>query len=166
MRSSAESCRFENERLACVPIDAMIVVDVNLLIYAVNEDAPFHRKAKTWLEAAVSGTETVGLSWLVLLAFLRLTTRAGIFQAPLNPEIAFDLVDAWLQQPAVAVIEPTPRHLRILRDLVLPLGTGGNVTSDAHLAALAIEHGAELCSADNDFGRFAGLRWRNPLIAP
>ncbi|MGP8246517.1 MAG: type II toxin-antitoxin system VapC family toxin [Bryobacteraceae bacterium] len=141
----------------------MIVVDVNLLIYAVNEDSPLHLKARSWLEATVSGTETVGLAWMVLLAFLRLTTRAGLFQKPLDARTAFEIVDAWLEQPAVTVVEPTGRHLRTLRDLVLPLGTGGNLTSDAHLAALAMEHGAELCSADNDFARFCGLRWRNPL---
>jgi toxin-antitoxin system PIN domain toxin len=141
----------------------MIVVDVNLLIYAVNEDAPLHRKAKPWFESVLSGTETVGLPWMVLLAFLRLTTRVGLFQEPLDVETAFDLVDTWLQQPPVTVVEATTRHLRVLRDLVLPVGTGGNLTSDAHLAALAIEHGAELCSTDNDFSRFGRLRWRNPL---
>jgi toxin-antitoxin system PIN domain toxin len=142
----------------------MIVVDANLLIHAVNADSPFHQKAKAWLESAISGPETVGLPWLVLLAFLRLTTRTGLFQKPLAVETAFDLIDAWLQQPSVTVPEPTARHLRTLRDLVLPLGTGGNLTSDAHLAALAIEHGAEVCSTDNDFARFRGLRWRNPLL--
>ncbi len=142
----------------------MIIVDVNLLIYAVNRDAPMHRKAKSWLEAVISGTETVGLPWNVLLAFLRLTTRSGLFQKPLRVKSAFDLVDEWLKQPAVTVIEPTARHLTTLRDLILPLGTGGNLTSDAHLAALAIEHGAQLCSADNDFARFGRLRWRNPLV--
>lgn len=141
----------------------MIIVDVNLLLYAVNEDSPNHGKAKTWLEIAVSGTETVGLPWIVLLAFLRLTTRPGLFQRPLSVEVAFGLVDAWLQQPSVTVPEPTPRHLQTMRDLVSPLGTGGNLTSDAHLAALAIEYGAELCSTDNDFGRFNRVRWRNPL---
>ena len=141
----------------------MIVVDVNLLIYAVNEDSPDHKKAKLWLEAAVSGTETVGLPWIVLLAFLRLTTRPGLFQKPLSVDAAFDVVDAWLQQPSVTVPEPTARHLQTMRDLILPLGTGGNLTSDAHLATIAIEHGAELCSTDNDFGRFSRLRWRNPL---
>ena len=141
----------------------MIVVDVNLLIYAVNEDAPDHRESKAWLEAAISGTETVGLPWIVLLAFLRLTTRAGLFRSPLTANAAFDLVDAWLQQPSVVVPEPTSRHLQTMRDLVSPLGTGGNLTSDAYLAALAIEHGAELCSTDNDFARFGRLRWRNPL---
>jgi toxin-antitoxin system PIN domain toxin len=142
----------------------MIVVDVNLLIYAVNRNSADHRKAKAWLEAAVSGTETVGLPWIVLLAFLRLTTRAGLFQRPLTVDAAFDLVDCWLRQPSVTVPEPTARHLQTMRDLISPLGAGGNLTSDAHLAALAIEHGAELCSTDNDFGRFSRLRWRNPLV--
>ena len=141
----------------------MIIVDVNLLIYAVNEDSRDHKKASSWLEAAVSGTETVGLPWVVLLAFLRLTTRTGLFQKPLTVEAAFNLVDAWLQQPSVTVPEPTARHLQTMRDLISPLGTAGNLSSDAHLAALAIEHGAELCSSDNDFGRFHRLRWRNPL---
>lgn len=136
---------------------------MNPRIYAVNADAPDHQRAKSWLETAVAGTETVGLPWLVLLAFLRLTTRQGLFQKPLAVEAAFDVVDAWLQQPSVTVPEPTAAHLRTLRDLVEPLGTGGNLTSDAHLAALAIEHGAELCSADGDFARFSRLRWRNPL---
>jgi hypothetical protein len=142
----------------------MIVIDVNLLIYAVNQDAPLHGKAKSWLETTLSGTETVGLSWSAILAFFRLTTRAGIFRMPLTVESAFDLLDVWLSQPAVVAIEPTAQHLRILRDLLVPLGTGGNLTSDAHLAALAIEHGAELYSADSDFARFPRLHWRNPLI--
>lgn len=141
----------------------MIVLDANILIYAVNADAPLHRKAKAWLEATLSGTETVAFSWTVLLAFLRLTTRPGIFQNPLDLRTAIDVVDAWLTQPAVVIVEPTTQHLRILRDLLLPLGTGGNLTSDAHLASLAIEHGAELCSSDSDFARFPRLRWRNPL---
>jgi uncharacterized protein len=103
------------------------------------------------------------MPWIVLLAFLRLTTRPGLFQKPLSVEAAFDVVDAWLQQPSVSAPEPTARHLQTMRDLLLPLGTRGNLTSDAHLAALAIEHGAELCSTDHDFGRFNRLRWRNPL---
>lgn len=141
----------------------MIIVDVNLLIYAVNEDFPDHRAAKAWLEAAISGPETVGLPWVVLLAFLRLTTRSGLFRNPLNVAEAFEVIDFWLQQPSVTVPEPAARHLHTMRDLLLPLGTGGNLTSDAWLAALAIEHGAELCSTDNDFARFSRLRWRNPL---
>ena len=103
------------------------------------------------------------LPWDVLRVFLRLTMRAGLFQKPLEVETAFELIDAWLGQPTVAVMEPGSRHLKVLRDLVLPLGTAGNLTWDAHLAALAIEHGATLCSSDNGYSRFAGLRWRNPL---
>ncbi|MFN7938003.1 MAG: type II toxin-antitoxin system VapC family toxin [Bryobacteraceae bacterium] len=141
----------------------MIIIDVNLLIYAVNEDAPAHDKAKHWLEAVLSGTETVALPWIVLLAFLRLTTRSGLFQKPLPVAAAFHLIDSWLQQPSVILLEPAPRHLQTLRDLLTPLGTGGNLTSDAYLAALAIEHNAELCSTDNDFSRFPRLRFTNPL---
>jgi toxin-antitoxin system PIN domain toxin len=141
----------------------MILLDANILIYAVNENSPLHRKAKAWLEATLTGPETVGLSWTVLLAFLRLTTRSGIFERPLPVKTAFAIIEDWLAQPAVVTVEPTPRHVRVLRDLLLPLGTGGNLTSDAHLAALAIELGAEICSSDSDFARFPGLRWRNPL---
>lgn len=141
----------------------MILLDANLLIYAVNEDAPSHRKAKSWLESAISGPDTVGFSWNVLLAFLRLTTRPALFRNPLSVETAFDLIASWLDQPSATVIHAGPRHLRILRELLLSMGTGGNLTSDAHLAALAIEHGAELCSSDHDFARFPGLLWRNPL---
>jgi len=141
----------------------MILVDANLLIYAVNEDAPLHRKAKAWLTATISGSETVGLSWNVLLAFLRLTTRPNLFRNPLPVESACDLIVRWLEQPSVAVIHPGPRHIHVLLELLRPLGTGGNLTSDAHLAALAIEHDAELCSSDTDFARFKRLKWRNPL---
>ena len=143
----------------------MIIIDVNLLIYAVNEDAPDHKRAKAWLEAVLSGSETVGLPWSVMLAFLRLTTRQGIFQKPLTIQSAFEMVTGWLDHPSLVIAAPTTRHLQTLRDLIVPLGTAGNLTSDAHLAALAIEHGAELCSSDNDFARFNGLRWRNPLTA-
>ncbi|MEX2261290.1 MAG: type II toxin-antitoxin system VapC family toxin [Bryobacteraceae bacterium] len=141
----------------------MILIDANLLIYAVNKDAPLHRTAKGWLERTLSGPETVGLSWNVLLAFMRLTTRAGVFRTPLPVETAFDVVEAWLSEPSVVVIQPGHQHLRLLRDLILRVGTGGNLTSDAHLAAIAIEHGAELCTTDSDFSRFPRLRWRNPL---
>lgn len=141
----------------------MIIVDVNLLVYAVNADAPMHRRALNWLEATLSGNETVGLSRTVVLAFLRLATRPGISPRPMAVEAAFDVVDGWLRQPPVVLVEPGPQHFQLLRKLVMPLGTGGNITFDAHLAALAIEHGAELCSADGDFARFGGLRWRNPL---
>ncbi len=142
----------------------MIILDVNILIYAVNQDAPLHSRASSWLEATISaGTETIGIPWTVLLAFLRLTTRAGLFRNPMPVELSFDLIDSWLEQPSVTVIEPGPRHRTILRSLLTAAGTAGNLTSDAHLAALALEYGAELCSCDRDFVRFPALKWRDPL---
>lgn len=111
----------------------------NLLIYAVNEDAPLNRKAKSWLESVLSGPESIGLPWNALLAFLRLTTRRGLFRRPLSLAAAFDVIGAWLNQPCVVVVHPGTRHFHVLRELLAPLGTGGNLTSDADLAALAIE---------------------------
>jgi uncharacterized protein len=111
----------------------------------------------------MTGTETIGLPWTVLLAFLRLTTRPGLFSNPIPIDNAFDLIDAWLEQPLVTIVDPGPRHRTILRGLLSNVGTGGNLTSDAHLAALALEHRAELCSSDQDFLRFPGLKSRNPL---
>ncbi|MFN2469062.1 MAG: type II toxin-antitoxin system VapC family toxin [Gaiellaceae bacterium] len=141
----------------------MKLTDVNLLLYAVDESAPRHEAARDWLESALSGPETFALTWTVILAFLRLSTNPRVFEAPMHPDEALDLVDSWLAQPAVTVVHPTDRHAALLRDLLGPLGAAGNLTTDAHLAALALEHGAELCSADADFSRFPGLRWVNPL---
>ena len=141
----------------------MKLVDVNVLLYAVDETSPQHERARGWLEAVLSGTETVALTWLVLLAFVRLSTRAAVFTAPMTADEALDIVDGWLAQPAVVLVHPTDRHVAVLRRLLGSVGTAGNLTTDAHLAALAIEHGAVLCSADADFSRFAGLTWQNPL---
>ena len=141
----------------------MKLVDANLLLYAVDEASPHHERARVWLEDVLSGAEPVGFAWSVLLAVLRLSTQPRIFQHPLDVDEAFGLVDGWLAQPSASVVHPTTRHSDILRALLEPLGTAGNLTTDAHLAALAIEHGAELCSADADFARFPGLRWSNPL---
>ncbi len=141
----------------------MKLPDVNLLLYALDEASPHHIRARPWLEGVLSGTEPVGFAWSVLLAFLRLSTRAQLFANPLTPAEAFDVIDGWLAQPSALVVDPTERHLAILRGLVEASGTAGNLTSDAHLAALAIEHGGEVCSADTDFARFRGLRWNNPL---
>lgn len=141
----------------------MKVLDANLLLYAVNQDAPLHAKAQAWLESALSGAEIIGFAWNVILAFLRLSTRPAVFPHPLQPDEAFELAESWLRQPCSLVVQPGDRHLAILRGLLVPLGTGGNLMSDAHLAALAIEHGAELCTCDMDFSRFPSLRWKNPL---
>jgi toxin-antitoxin system PIN domain toxin len=139
--------------------------DVNLLLYAVDQGSPRHEPARAWVEERLSGTETFALAWAVLLAFIRLTTSSRVFESPLTTREAMDLVDGWLAQPCTTVVHPTTRHASVLRELLEPLGSAGNLTSDAHLATLAIEHGAELCSSDTDFSRFAGLRWANPLGA-
>lgn len=141
----------------------MKLPDVNLLVYAADETAVLHRPAREWVEATLSGTETVAFAWLVLIGFVRISTNPRSFERPWNAQRVLDVVDGWLAQPAVTVIHPTERHAAVLRELLVPLGTAGNLTSDAHLAALAIEHGATLCSCDVDFSRFPGLRWVDPL---
>jgi len=141
------------------------LVDTNVLLYAVDEGSPHHAVARRWLEEQLSSAEAFAFSWAVLLAFVRLATNPRIFESPLSTEAAFDLVDSWLAQPATTVVHPLDRHHQLLRELLAPLGTAGNLTSDAHLAALAIEHGAELCSADSDFTRFPRVRFSNPLEA-
>lgn len=141
----------------------MKVPDLNLLIYAVDRQSPSHKATLRWWNGLMSGNETVAFTWNVLLGFVRLTTNPIVVREPLTADEALDYVDRWLSLPNTTVIEPTPRHPRVFRDLLVPTGTAGNLVSDAHLAALAIEHGAELCSADRDFGRFPGLRWTNPL---
>jgi len=138
------------------------VVDANVLIYAVNEDSPLHERARSWLDSALVGSESVGLSWIALLAFLRLSTRADVFAAPLSTEQAVVIVEGWLSAPSAVVLHPTPRHLSVLAGLLSPFGTAGNLVSDAHLAALAVEHHSTVVSFDHDFGRFPGVRWQEP----
>jgi len=137
--------------------------DVNLLVYAADETSVHHESAREWIEATLSGTETVAFAWLVLIGFVRLSTNPRSFHSPWGVGKSLDVVDGWLAQPAATVVHPTDRHAAVLRELLTPLGAAGNLTSDAHLAALAIEHGATLCSCDNDFSRFSGLRWVDPL---
>ncbi len=144
----------------------MILIDANLLIYAIDRDSPHHKAARKWVERALSGPATVGLSWGVILAFLRLTTRPGILRHPMSGETALDFVDEWLGLPAVEIVVPGEGHWPVFRNLLEAAGTAGNLTSDAQLAALAIERGATVFSADNDFGRFPGLRHVNPLLRP
>lgn len=141
----------------------MKVVDLNLLLYAVNRDSHLHAPAKAWLERTLNDEEPVALPWAVLLGFLRLATSARVFPQPLPPDQALAVVDGWLARPLVVALAPGEEHWRILRDLLTRSGTAGNLTTDAHLAALAIEHAAELCSTDGDFARFPQLRWMNPL---
>jgi hypothetical protein len=141
----------------------MILVDANLLLYAVNRDLPQHEVAREWWERALSGRAPVALAWVVILAFLRISTSPRVFERPLDIEAAAAYVDEWLAIPVVKPVVPGPAHWRIFQQLVKQSGTGGNLTTDAHLAALAIEQGASLYSADNDFKRFAGLVHVNPL---
>lgn len=141
----------------------MKILDLNLLVYAVDRESPHHEAARTWLEDTLSDDEPVGLAWVVVLGFLRLATRAAVVRQPLSTGEAFDLVEQWLDWPSVEVVRPGPQHWPLLRSLLDPLGTAGNLTTDAHLAALALEHRATLCTADGDFRRFPGLRVLEPL---
>ena len=140
----------------------MKLVDANLLLYAVNEDAPNHESARAWLDSALNRTEAVGFAWIVLLAFLRLSTRPDLFRRPLTFDQAADVVADWLTAPPAVVINATSRHLELLRGLVQTTGAAANLVNDAHLAALALEHDAAVVSYDRDFGRFAGLRHELP----
>lgn len=143
----------------------MKLVDANVLIYAVNSDTPHHEESRRWLESALSGTEPVGMTWGVLLAFLRVTTRRGIFERPLTAGDAIAFIDSWLEQPPVELVVPGPNHWTILRSLLATSGMAGNLTSDAHLAAHALEGGWTVVSTDNDFLRFSGLSVLNPARA-
>lgn len=141
----------------------MILPDVNLLVYAHNEASRYHNQARSWWVELMQGSTPVGISWAVLTGFLRIVTHPGIQSAPLGIEEALSITDSWIDQPMVHWLEPGRRHYQILSSLLRSMGTGGNLITDAHLAALAIEHQAELHSNDADFARFPGLRWINPL---
>lgn len=141
----------------------MKLPDVNLLVYAADEQAAKHRSALAWIESSLSSAETIAFAAAALVGFLRITTSPRILADPWRLSDALDVVDSWLAQPNATVVHPTTRHQAVLRDLLAPLGVGGNLVNDAHLAALAIEHGATLYSSDNDFSRFAGLHWVDPL---
>lgn len=141
----------------------MIIPDVNLLVHAYNSDSPLHAKARGWWEELLNGTRPVGLAWAAVLGFVRITTHRQILARPLPVSAACSRARAWLSRPYVNVLHPGDHHAEVLFGLLESLGTGGNLTTDAHLAALAIEHQGELHSTDTDFARFPGLRWRNPL---
>jgi hypothetical protein len=141
----------------------VILPDINLLIYGIDRDSSEHDTAREWFQAALSSGEKILLAWITIVGFLRITTRTGAFAQPLAAGSALNFVQGWLDHPAVSIAHPGPEHLRILRRLLNKAGTAGDLTSDAHLAALAIEHDAVLASADSDFARFPGLRWMNPL---
>lgn len=142
----------------------MNVVDANVLLYAVNEAAEQHESAQRWVQQSLSGAVTVGFPWLVLVAFVRLVTRRAIVPRPLGVDAAMDQVELWLSSPAAVVAEPTLRHLSIVRSLLAPLGTGGHLVDDAHLAALSVEHRGAVVSFDTDFALFEGITWHRPSI--
>ncbi len=143
----------------------MILPDLNILLYAYDADSPFHAGAKKWLEDALSGSEPVALSWHTIIGFLRIGTNPRVFQKPLSIAEAIEIVEEWLACPAVKIALPTTRHWEILQDMLQTAQAAGNLISDAHLAALAIETGASLVTTDKDFGRFGNrLKTINPLI--
>lgn len=140
----------------------MILPDVNVLVHAHNEDSRFHESARDWWDGCLAGTEGVGLAWIAILGFIRITTNRRIFARPFTVGVVTESVSTWLEQPHIHVVEPSARHFERLRAELERLGTAGDLTTDAHLAVLAMERGYVLYSTDSDFARFKGLRWLNP----
>jgi uncharacterized protein len=141
----------------------MIFPDANLLLYAEDSLSKHHNSARQWWDATLSSSTPVHLSWPVLNAFLRIATNLRLYERPLTPEEAMAKVNSWLEQPCVRVVMPTEKHWVIFQKQLADSGATGNLVSDAHLAALAIEHGSTLYSTDTDFSRFPELQWINPL---
>ena len=141
----------------------MILIDANLLIYAHVKNQPQHFAAKGWLDECLNASARVGLPWPSLLGFLRIVTNPRIFEQPESIKDAWKQVKEWLECPSAWIPRPAERHVEILEGLIVNLNITANLVPDAHLAALAIEHGLILCSADGDFGRFPNLKWQNPI---
>jgi hypothetical protein len=142
----------------------VIVVDVNLLLYAVVTGFPQHPAARSWWEETINGETQIGLTSPAIFGFLRLCTNARVLESPLAVDAAVGYLAGWLERPNVSFLRPGPRHLDIAFDLLTDIGTAGNLTTDVQLATYAIEVDAELCSNDADFGRFPQVRWINPLV--
>jgi toxin-antitoxin system PIN domain toxin len=141
----------------------MLVPDIHILVHAYNSNSPRHARARRWWENTLAQPRPVGMSWITVLGFIRIMTHRNVLENPLHVREALRRVDAWLRHPLVQILSPGDHHAEILFGLLIHLGTAGNLTTDAHLAALAIEYQAELVSTDTDFARFPGLRWFNPL---
>jgi toxin-antitoxin system PIN domain toxin len=141
----------------------VILVDINLLLYATIPQFPQHPAARKWFEGRLGGLESVGLPWASLLGFLRVATNARAFKRPLSIATAWERAMLWCSADTVWIPQPTERHVEVLGALLSTTGAHGDLVPDAHLAALAIEHGLTLCSTDGDFARFSGLRWENPI---
>jgi toxin-antitoxin system PIN domain toxin len=142
-----------------------VIVDVNVLLIALNSGSAGHDRARDWLDDALNGPVRIGLPWATLTSFLRISTSRAIFPAPLSPTAAMDQVREWLAAPAAWTPRETDAHATVLGDLIERHRLTGNLMPDAHLAALAIEHGVGVCSTDGDFARFTELQWHNPLAA-
>lgn len=140
-----------------------MIVDANVLLYAQDASSPHHEACRSWLESSLNGTVRVGLPWPVLIAFVRIRTHPRAYEVPLGVSDAWGHVQDWLDAPAAWIAGPTDRHADVLGDLLVRHHLSANHVPDAHLAALAIEHGVGVCSADTDFARFTELRWHNPL---
>ena len=141
----------------------MILVDANIPLYAEDSLSEHHEVIRTWWDAQLSGSEPVALCWPVLTAFLRIGTNPRILRRPLTLREASARVQSWLDQPCVRMVEPTDNHWEIFQRLLLEGRAAANLVSDAHLAALAVEHNCTLCSTDVDFARFKSVKWHNPL---
>jgi len=141
----------------------MIIPDANLLIYAHDQDSPYHLRAKTWWEDALSGAEPIGLPWVVVLAFTRLMTHPTICARPLAVEQVRDVVSGWTQSPSLRVIQLSENALETYFDVLIDAGSGGNLSTDAMIVLHAREYSATIYGNDHDFGRFRGVRWVNPL---
>ncbi len=141
----------------------MIIPDINLLIYAHNAADPQHIPAKDWWESKINGGEPVGIPWIVIGGFIRLMTHPRVLETPMATAVATGCVRSWLDQASVIIIEPGKSFPLIYFNILEKLGTAGNLTTDAHIAALAIERQADVHSCDSDFARFKGLRWINPI---
>jgi toxin-antitoxin system PIN domain toxin len=140
----------------------VIIPDINLLVYAYNADAPYHEAAKQWWERLLSKDEPVGLPWAVILGFVRLMTHPRVVVDPLAPADALAIVRSWVERPSVELLDPGPRHLSLLGKLLEEAGVAGSLTTDAHIAALAMEHRCTVCTTDADFARFSGVRTLDP----
>lgn len=141
----------------------MILVDANLLLYAEDQLSPRHAAAREWWDAQLSGASPVCLCWTVLGAYIRIGTNPRVFERPLSLDQAAARVQSWLDQPCMRIVQPTGRHWIVFRKMLTEGQAAANLVSDAHLAALAVEHGCVLMSTDADFSRFPGLKWTNPL---
>jgi hypothetical protein len=141
----------------------VIIPDTNLLVFTYNDQDPNHPAALRWWQGLANGSDPLGVDWSIIVAFMRVSTLRSVVTDPPDPQYVASIVESWFEIPHMSLIEPGPDHLKIVTELLAAAGRGGNLVPDAHIAALAIQHEAEVHTNDRDFSRFPGLRWRNPL---